>query len=248
MGSFLNTVAVACLLMGGTFHPRAQTVVERDDFYLPPGTAIPIQWTHTLKASEARPGQGVDAVLLQEVEVNGTSVLLKGTHVVLHVVEARGLAHGRPSVLALEFDGIETRGSVVHVHVALRALADTIPVRDAGVPQFGDQDRIGRVNLIGGGGFALNDPKVTGADAKVLGYHLGNDVYAKLGTGTAGWLQCRPTRGEQSLAVFAPDACGLYGFYEVDLDNMPGATIALESSAHEMRLYAEGAALLEVVE
>jgi hypothetical protein len=251
MGSLQRVAVVVCLLGAGALRSGSQQVTPDagDELYLPPGTAVPVMIRQTLKSLHARAGDAVDAVTLQEVEVNGTSVLLKGTRVVGHVVESHGILGGIPSVLAIRFDGIETRGRIVPVHLTLRALADHTSTLDASTPHFyDDRDTVGRFDLVGGDMFLRDDPKVVDHAAEVVGYHLGEGVYGRLRAAAAGELRCGATRGEESLAVFSPDACGLYGFPGVSAEPAPGASLTIVSRMHDVRIYAYSAALLQVVE
>jgi hypothetical protein len=250
MGSLSNLAIVLCLfgVAAGPSGAQRVTVDAGDEFYLPPGTTVPLMIRQTLKSLHAHVGDAVDAVTLQEVEVNGVSVLLPGTRVVGHVVAAHGILGGNPSVLAIQFDGIETRGKIMPVHLALRALADHTSTLDASTPHFYDErDTVGRYDLVGGDMFLRDDPKVVDHAAQVVGYHLGESVYGRLRAATAGDLTCAATRGEESLAVFSPDACGLYGFPGVTAEPMPGASLTIVSHVHDVRIYAYSAALLQVV-
>ncbi len=188
--------------------------------------------------------------------------LPKGTVVVGHVVEDRAFqfdttpyAHQQPSYLSIHFDRIEAGNFTTPVNVTVRALANTIDSEEASRPHYlDDTDHMGIMKLIGGGEFSPLDHIIKDSDGDAIGYNRKHGVFARLlvsESATSGSnIQCSGTETEQSIAIFSPSACGVYGFdtvYMPQNGSNGDGIFRLESRRHTTKLYAGSAALLQVI-
>jgi hypothetical protein len=97
--------------------------------------------------------------------------------------------------------------------------------------------------LIGGAHYSPIAKRVTdGPDDDIVGYNKRQGVFARLLPGGAG---CEGTQTEQSVAIFSPDACGLYGFVGDRLTARDGI-FRLESTRRTVDIRGGSAALLQV--
>ncbi len=214
---------------------------------LPGETALPVIFTHTIDAKKAKVGDVVTAKTMQVVLLPNGEQLPKGTLVTGHVVEARPFkfdetpyAVQQPSYLSIQFDHVAEN----QVATSVRALASAMAVVQALSPQRVDEtDAPGTMVLIGGGHYSPVGKRVTdGPYDDIIGYNKKQGVFARLLPGGAG---CNGTQTEQSVAIFSPDACGLFDFYSDHLTARDGA-FRLESTHQTVSIREGSAALLQV--
>jgi len=179
--------------------------------------------------------------------------LPKGSLVIGHIVESRpfnfddtSYAAQQASYLSIKIDQVGNQSGSGSIVTSVRALADPISVQEALTPHGIDEtDYPGTVTLVGGAHYSPIDKHVTyGLDDDVVAYNKKQGVFAHLLPGGA---DCPGTQTEQSVGVFSPDACGLYGFGSVHLsEDSASGTFRLASTHHTVVLYAGSAALLQV--
>jgi hypothetical protein len=246
MGSlFLGLLGCAALAPAG----RAITLPEQ--------TAIPVGFTHTINAAKAKAGDAVQARTMQVVLLPDGSQLAKGTLVTGHIVDARPFkfdetpyAAQQASYLAIQFDRVVDHGVPTPIVASVRALANTLDAQEALTPHGIDEtDHPGTMTMVGGAHYSPVGKRVTdGVEDDIVGYNKKQGVFAHLLPGGS-WdgMHCEGTQTEQSVAIFSPDACGLYGFTSVRLsENVGDGTFRLASTHHTVTLYAGSAALLQV--
>jgi hypothetical protein len=226
---------------------------------VPPWTTLPVRFVRTVDAKNARPGDRVVAKTLQEVVLPDGRRLSRGSLVLGHVVQAQPFhpdsstgASQQPSMISIHFDRVVTGNLTAPVNVSVRAIADWMESDDASKPHYLDEtDALGTRDLIGGGEFSPLDKVILDHDVAVAQQRR-NGVFARLqgaedNTSTAN-LPCEATDSEQSLAIFSPSACGVYGFEDISMPH-PGrrgsGTFTLESPDQSVTLYAGTTALLE---
>jgi hypothetical protein len=214
---------------------------------LPGETAIPVIFTHTIDAKKAKAGDVVTARTMQVVLLPNGEQLPKGTLVTGHVVEARPFkfdempyAVQQPSYLSIQLDHVAEN----QVATSVRALASAMAVGEALSPQRVDEtDSLGTMALIGGGHYSPIGKRVTdGPYDDIVGYNKKQGVFARLLPGGPG---CNGTQTEQSVAIFSPEACGLYDFFSDHLSAKVGI-FRLESTHNTVSIRAGSAALLQV--
>ena len=213
---------------------------------LPGQTTVPILFTHTINAAKAKVGDKVTAKTMQVVLLDKGEQLPKGTEVVGHIVEARPFqfddtpyAKQQPSNLAIKIDTIQG----TPVAATVRAMANALDVQEAmSAHGIDETDYPGTVTLVGGAHYSPIDKHVTeGTDDDVVAYNKKQGVFAHLLSGNG----CSATDTEQSIGIFSPDACGLYGFASVHMTEND-ETFRLASTHGTVTLYAGSAALLQV--
>jgi hypothetical protein len=214
---------------------------------LPKETAIPVVFTHTVDAKKAKAGDPVTAKTMQVILLPDGEQLPKGTLVTGHVFETRAFkfdetpyAVQQPSYLSIQIDHVGDH----QVATSVRALASALTVGEALTPQRIDEsDSLGTMVLIGGAHYSPIAKRVTdGPDDDIVGYNKRQGVFARLLPGGAG---CEGTQTEQSVAIFSPDACGLYGFVGDRLTARDGI-FRLESTRRTVDIRGGSAALLQV--
>jgi hypothetical protein len=239
--------AFAFSLLGGlAFAPVSRAVT------LPEQTTIPVIFTRTLHAGKAKAGDVVTAKTMQVVLLADGEQIPKGTLVTGHIVEARPFkfdetpyAPQQPSYLSIQLDSVMVKGVATTVSTSVRAMADPITVQEALYAHgIDDPDPVGTVVMIGGAHYSPIEKQVTaGPDDDIVGYNKKQGVFARLLPGGFG---CGATQTEQSVAIFSPDACGLFGFGSVHLATGASGAFRLESTHRTVTLYAGSAALLQV--
>jgi hypothetical protein len=177
-----------------------------------------------------------------------------------HVVDVRPLRsresqneQPKRSSISIHFDQILSGAKTLPVNLSVRALADTIDSYEATYPHSLDEtDRPGNMVLIGGDEFSPLDKTILDMDGDVIGYNRKQGVFAKLpeavDIATDVRPECAGTNSEQSLAIFSPSACGIYGFGDVSMPHTGrsgSGTFTLESPDHPVKLYAGSTALLQ---
>ena len=246
MTSNIRSVFALSLLGGLAFAPASRAIT------LPEQTTIPVIFTRTLHAEKAKAGDVVTAKTMQVVLLPDGEQIPKGTLVTGHIVEARPFkfdetpyAVQQPSYLSIQLDNVMVKGVASTVATSVRAMADPISVEEAlSAHGIDDPDPVGTVVLVGGAHYSPIENRVTsGTDDDIVGYNKKQGVFARL---LPGGLGCEGTHTEQSVAVFSPDACGLYGFGSVRLAAATSGTFRLESTHRTVTLYAGSAALLQV--
>ena len=228
---------------------------------LPQSTAIPVRFVHSLNAKKAKVGDTVTAETMQVVTLPGGEEIAKGAKIVGHVVAAQAFhfdptpyAHQQPSLISIHFDKLQKGDAVIPVNLSVRAIANTIDSREAAYPHSTDDtDHVGMMILIGGTTFSPLDKTIASEDGDAIGYNRKNGVFARLASsgysGPGASFHCDGTDTEQSVAIFSPDACGVYGFagdYLSDNGHDGSGTFTLAVRGHSVKLYAGSTALLQV--
>jgi hypothetical protein len=186
---------------------------------LPPGTSLPVALSSTLNAKSAKPGQKIEGKLMQEVHLGGDAQIKSGSHVTGHVVSATKPGASGAKV-TVQFDSIEDDHQTIPLHVALRALASSESVFNAGLPVGAASTyesstswttkQVGEEVVFRGRGYVAN------GDGKV-GIWNGSGVWGRLpasGDCPAG----ESADPQQALWVFSTTACGAYGFERTKVD------------------------------
>jgi hypothetical protein len=229
---------------------------------VPAGTTLPVRFVRSVDSRRAQPGDRVTAKTLQIVMLPGGQRLPKGTLLVGHVVGAQPYrfnpepyAHQKASSISVHFDQIVNGDLTLPVNLSVRALANTLQSEWAPRPHYQNEtDGAGTMILIGGLEFSPFDKTVRDDSGDVIAYNRKDGVFARLlpsDDPASKTRNCSGTSTEQSVAIFSPDACGLYGFGSV---SMPRAgrsgsgTFTLLSRGRSIKLYAGSTALLQETE
>jgi hypothetical protein len=264
----LNRGFIFAFALGGPFafvsttiNAYGQSSVASTPLSIPPGTAIPVRFVRTVDVNKVRTGDKVVAQTMQVVVLANGERLVKGTAVKGHVVEvhpyhAGPVANGelKTSLLTIHFDQIESAAGTIPVSLSVRALANSLDSAEASTPHRIDEtDRPGNLALIGGGEYSPFDKVIRGNHGDVIGHNRRDGLFARLlasqDTTSGSNSHCEGTKTEQSIAIFAPTACGLYGFGDqilmTEAGRNGGGSFTLKSEGHSIRLYAGTTALLQ---
>ncbi len=176
---------------------------------LPAGTALPIMLSTTLNAKNDKPGQQIKGELMQEVPLPSGSVIKKGSRVTGRIVSVQ-----RPSRITVQFSQLEDEHQTIPLNVALRAMAASENVFQAGTPidaASTDEGATSWVTRQVGGDVVFRGRGYVASNRGKIGRWTGTGVWAKLEPGE----DCPETDDngqEQALWVFSTTACGAYGF------------------------------------
>jgi hypothetical protein len=230
---------------------------------LPPSTAIPIAFDHTLEAGKAKPGDPVTAKTTQVLVLPDGHKLPRGSRLFGQVEESQAFtfnstpyATQQPSILSVHFDRIVAKDGTIPVRVSLRALANTLEARDASSPRHTDEsDTVGTNVQIGGDTFSPLEREVRSSDGDIVAYNRKQGVFARLQSNSymsrESSFRCPATDTEQSVGIFSASACGAYGLdtvYIPDNGSDGKGSFSLASRRHTVKLWAGSAALLQVIE
>jgi hypothetical protein len=237
--------------------PCATSAVETA---VPQGTAFPVRFLHSVDSKSAQPGDRVTAKILQVVFLPEGQRLPKGTLLVGHVVNAQPYhvnsepyARQKASSISIHFDEIVNGDQRLPVNLSVRAIANTLQSEWAPkVHYHDDMDGSGNIILIGGLAFSPLAKTVRDQAGDVVAYKRKDGVFARLlpsdDIASKTNLNCNGTNNEQSVAIFSPGACGLYGFGGVFMPHAGrggSGTFTLTSRKGSMKLYAGSTALLQ---
>ena len=229
---------------------------------IPPSTAIPVVFTQSLQAGQAKPGDAVRAKTMEVVFLPNGRILPAGSTVIGHVVsstrflfDATPYAVQKPAVLSVHFDSIAMQGQPIPVALVVRAVAGPVASHEAEAPHDLDEiDWSGTRVLIGGERTSPLEKTVLSADGRIAGYSTRQGVFARLlaadDVNPDSDVHCAATATEQSVGIFSADACGAYGLNGVSLTGdgrHNHATFVLESTQRTVKLFAGSTALLQVM-
>jgi hypothetical protein len=221
---------------------------------IPGGTIIPVRLNSTLDSRKAKPGRGFTATVMQEVPLQDSKIRA-GSKVIGHVVSANRAGNGTDGRLSLRFDAIEVSKRRIPISTNLRAIASMMEVEDAQVPAAGTDRgtsqaawttvQVGGEVVYRGGGPVANG-------LQDVGIPTANGVLAQVssvpGTKCAG--ENDDNNGLQALWVFSSDACGAYGFSDLEIAHSgrsdPIGEIVFTSSKRDVHLPSGSGMLLRV--
>jgi hypothetical protein len=157
---------------------------------------------------------------MQDVPLPSGGKIPAGARVIGHVISVASTGSG--SEVSLRFDAVDFRRRSIPVTTNLRALASMMDVQDAQVPPTGTDrgtpwawmttHQIGGEAVYGEGGPVTNGSEVVGQAAS-------GGVLVRLSSRPGS--SCRGAVGGddrlQALWVFSSDACGLYGFPDLEI-------------------------------
>ncbi len=252
---FLGLVAALTSMFGS----RAGATTRMLDWSIPPGTAIPIEFTHTVSADKAKVGDLVEARTMQVVYLGHARDLPKGSYLLGHVVKAQPVRPGvSASMLEFRLDEIVTRQGVIASRLYVRALTGSVEASEAGYPITPTYMDLSNERVLIGGDEILNSsrnvysPVSEDEGLDVVGQDLRDGVFERLRSAQTmngnTLLRCDGTATVQSVGIFSGSACGLYGFDMTSLTHTgrnDRGTVELDSKYFTVKLYAGSTALLQ---
>lgn len=221
---------------------------------IPSGTIIPVRLNSTLDSKKTKPGKVFTATVMQDVPLPDSKIRA-GSKVVGHVVSAKRDGSGTGGQLSVRFDAVEVSKRRVPLSTNVRAIASMMEVEDAQVPAAGPDRgtsqaawttvQVGGEVVYRGGG-----PVANGLQA--VGIPTANGVLAHVssGPGTKCASETDDNNRLQALWVFSSDACGAYGFSDLEIADSgrsdPIGEIVFTSSKSEVHLRSGSGILLRV--
>jgi len=219
---------------------------------IPVGTILAVRLNSSIDSQKSKPGQVITARIMQDVPLP-EGRLRAGTQVIGQIVTTRPAPTG--ASISLQFDNVKISGRSIPVRTNLRALASMMEVQDAQVPSTGTDrgttfawmttNQVGGEVVYGEGGPVTNGSRVVG-EAAPGGVLV--QLNAKSGTNCRGSIDGndRP----QALWIFASDACGTYGFSDLEIAHagrrQPIGQITLTSRQGRVHVSAGSGLLLRV--
>jgi len=215
-------------LHAGTAEDLKQTYQAAEP--IPAGTILPVTLNSTLRSDKSGSGATITATVMQDVPLGAGLTLRRGSKVTGHVVEASTPGkRSDESRISFQFDELRFGNRTVPITVNLRALASLIEVHAAQIP------------TAGGDG-------VSEADWSLL--KIGGDqihIDPKTGSECGGG---KINNAAQEFWLFSPDACGTYGFGDLQISRFgrtaPLGEVTLTSNGKAVKVDRGSAMLLRV--
>jgi hypothetical protein len=202
---------------------------------IPAGTILPVQLNSSLNSRKIRAGQGISARVMENVPLAGGSKIRAGAKLKGQVLEVKNNAHD--ARVSIRFDEVVVGKHSLPVTTNLRALASMMAVSEAHVPVTGP-DR----------GTSEEEWTVEKVGGESTIPDLLMRASAKAGSKCRGEVGGEPPM--QSLWVFSSDACGAYGFSDLEIVHAgrtaPVGEITLASRRNEVNVRAGSGMLLRV--
>jgi hypothetical protein len=220
---------------------------------IPSGTILPVQLNSALKSGKSRRGEKISARIMQDVPFSNGAKIRAGSKVIGQVVAVRGRDNG--AEIRLRFDKLRIGDRVIPITTSLRAIATMMDVSNAQVPESGPDrgtpqyrwttDQIGGEVNYGGGSAVAHGSYIVGESVPP-----GVLVHVSSVPGT----KCRGEvdgNGQlQALWVFSSDACGVYGFPDLNIAHAgrttPTGEIVLRKDKGNINIRAGSGMLLRV--
>lgn len=215
------------------------------------GTILPVRLNSTLD-SRNRPGRGFSARVMQDVP--GTSIRA-GAKALGRIVSAKPAKDGSGAQLTLRFDSVEISQRTIPLSADLRALASMMEVARAQAPLSGPDRgtpaaswttrQIGGEVVYRGGGPVARGLRSVGVPAP-----NGVLVRAFSPPGSACRGEIDGNDRLQAFWVFSSDACGVYGFRDLEIMHAgrkhPAGEIVLTSGQGNFHVASGSGLLLRV--
>jgi len=222
---------------------------------VPVGTVLPAELTASLDSGKNKPGQVITARIMQDVPLPAGKIPARA-RIVGHIVNVAPAKGGSGMEISLQFDALRFSRRTLPITTSLRAWASMTEVEDAQIPSTGTDrgttwawmttNQIGGEVVYGQDGPVTNGPNFVGRQAP--GGVLVR-VSAKRGSMCSGEVggNDRP----QALWWFSSDACGLYGFPDLEITHAgrtnPVGQIRIASKSGRLHIQGGSGLLLRVV-
>jgi hypothetical protein len=219
---------------------------------VPAGTILPVSLNSTISSAKNHPGQIVAARLMQDVPLAHGSTIHAGSKITGRVVAVTPASSGAASV-TVRFDTLWWKQQKTPMVTNLRAVASFMAVDQAQIPLEGPDrgtpasawttEQIGGDTVYRGGG------PVEGIEGGKVGVPAGNGVLSRLHANPDGGCRAALDANDtpQALWVFSSNACGAYGFANLQVRHFgrthPAGDIVFGSTKGEVNV-PEGSGLL----
>ena len=221
---------------------------------MPVGTILPVS-VPSVSSKKAKAGDKIKARITQEVRLPGGGKIPEGTSVVGHVVSSTRPGSQQAATLVIRFDALILRGKSTPIRTSLRTLASPSEVDEAQVPTSGPgesdvYDWLNTRQIDGDVVYGKGGPVAHGS--QIVGESTYHGVFVKPVASADGRCQGDTSgEGPQAFWVFSADACGVYGYANLQIQHAgrtdPVGEIVLESTHGPMQIRSGSGALLRVV-
>ncbi len=219
------------------------------------GTAVPIKLSHTINTAKAKPGDPITARTMQPVYAADHVEVPRGSLVTGHILSVTPYSEAKEQSarVALQFAHIQIGTTAVPIRLSVRAIASSYDAYNAEyliVPQ--SQTPYAHA-MIGGGRTTPGSSFLYSDNGDKIGYENKDGRFGALIASPAQdaeGLRCESTNTPQSLAIFSPSACGIYGFDHVTMQTLEedSGAVQLIARQHNISLFSDSAMLLQVRE
>ncbi len=224
------------------------------DDAIPAGTILPVVLP-SISSKSVKKGDKIRGKLAQDVRLQGGKTIRGGTNVFGSVVDIGSGDSGRGATLTIKFDRLVQRGESTSIRTHLRAMATTVAIEQAQIPTSGPgesdvYDWLTTVQVGGDVVYGKEGPVERGT--RVLGESTYDGVFVRTLASADG--RCRGSvygnDWPQALWVFSADACGLYGFPNLEIRHVgrtePLGEIVLESKRGPVKIRGGSGVLLRI--
>jgi hypothetical protein len=234
--------------------PRsAESPKNTCDDTIPAGTILPVVLP-SISSKHVKKGDQIRGKLAQDVRLQRGKTIRGGANVFGSVVDI-GSGAGSGATLTIKFDRLVQRGESTFIRTHLRAMATTVAIEQAQIPTSGpgESDVFDWLTTVQVGGdvvYGKQGPVERGT--RVLGESTYDGVFVRTLASADG--RCRGSvygnDWPQALWVFSADACGLYGFPNLEIRHVgrtePLGEIVLESKRGPVKIRGGSGVLLRV--
>jgi hypothetical protein len=240
-------------------HPQidpgfAENSKTQIDNGIPAGTILPVVLP-SISSKNAKEGDRIRGKLAQDVRLANGTTIRGGTTVLGDVVAVTSNGAGRGATLTIKFDTLVQKGKSTAIRTHLRALASTLEVEEAQIPTSGPgesdvYDWLTTQQVGGDSVYGKQGPVV--GKSETVGESTYQGVFVRVLASADG--HCRGSVAgndwPQALWVFSADACGLYGFSDMEI-RLAGRTeplgqIVLESKRGPVKIRGGSGALVRI--
>jgi hypothetical protein len=221
---------------------------------LPVHATVPITFTKSVSAADAKPGDPIAARTIQAIHLADGRELPAGARVTGHVLAAKVFKYDNTpyakqsaGTLDIQIDALDVQGVQVPLHVSLRAMADSTTSWESREPTSSDNDPLATTTQIGGDLLVPSQKEIRDRNGDVVGYNKKGGAFAHLIANSRGPLSCDGGDTEQPVSLFSASACGLYGFTDVSLTDVDPSRIGLSSTHSTPKIWKHSTALLETM-
>ncbi len=236
-------------------NPRsAESSKTTCDDAIPAGAILPVVLP-SISSKSAKKGGTIKGKLAQDVRLQGGKRIRGNTNVFGSVVDIGSGDAGSGATLTIKFDRLVQRGESTSIRTHLRAMAGTVEIEQAQIPTSGPgesdvYDWLTTVQVGGDVVYGKQGPVERGT--RVLGESTYDGVFVRTLASADG--RCRGSvygnDWPQALWVFSADACGLYGFPNLEIRRVgrtePLGEIVLESKHGPVTIRGGSGVLLRV--
>jgi hypothetical protein len=245
----LSAIFITTLFLSGAhagINPSARTKNSpKAAISIPAGTILPLRLP-SLSSQKSKKGELVKARVMQDVPLPNGEKIRAGAIVLGRVLDAIPATPGSQAALVLAFDTLIQSGQSIPITTSLRALASTLEIDSAQIPDMGAgesdvYDWLPTTQVGGETVYGLGGPVARGDT--VVGRSVAGGVLVNVSAETAS--RCRGSldgnSAPQALWVFSSDACGVYGFPHLTIrhagrtDPLGQITLASDEGPAEIR-------------